>query len=74
MGCPQQAVAQREGASSSGGLAAQPGGFAALNGLDMRPEQHEAPTTVVVHTGLPPEVTEMVDEDGAAELEAGEAS
>ena len=47
--------------------------FAALNGLDMRPEQHEEPTTFVINTALPPEVTEMVDEDGPAELEAGEA-
>ena len=39
----------------------------------MKPEQHEEPTTFVIDTALPPEVFEMVDEDGPGELEAGEA-
>ena len=49
--------------------------FAALNGIDMRPEQHEAPMVVHVNTALPPEVLrgEVVDEYGPGELEAGEA-
>ena len=47
--------------------------FATLNGLDMRPEQHEAPTTFNVITALPPEAYEVLDEEPAGELEAGEA-
>ena len=49
--------------------------FATLNGLDMRPEQHEEPTTFVINTALPPEVLrrQRIDEDGPGELEAGEA-
>ena len=47
--------------------------FAALNGLDVRPEQQEAATTFVINTALPPEVTEMVDEGPPGELEADEA-
>ena len=46
--------------------------FAALNGLDMRPEQHEEPTTFVIDTRFPWERGEVVDEDSAGALEAGE--
>ena len=49
--------------------------FATLNGLDMRPEQHEEPTAVVINTALPPEVLrrQTIDEERPGELEAGEA-
>jgi len=47
--------------------------FATLNGLDMRPDQHEAPTTFVIDTRLPWQRGEVVDEDESGELEAGEA-
>ena len=47
--------------------------FATLNGLGMKPEQHEEPTTFVIDTRFPWERGEVVDEDGPGELEAGEA-
>ena len=46
--------------------------FATPNGLDVRPEQHESPTTFVIDTRLPWERGEVVDEDAAGALEAGE--
>ena len=48
--------------------------FATLNGLDMKPEQHEEPTTFVIDTRFPWERGEVVDAEPAGELEAGEAS
>ncbi|MGI9539969.1 MAG: hypothetical protein ACR2N6_07460 [Miltoncostaeaceae bacterium] len=44
--------------------------YGALNGLDLDRESDGPSTTYIVNTAPPPEIVELIDDDGPGELEA----